>query len=426
MAKADTSVANGQDRDSEYDTSAPSDHNPVMSNEDLEEESEILKSRDQELATKAKVRVQLTELFARVDQGFQDQWQRADDTTDYWDCYNCKLGPKQFYVGTSKVYVPAIHDAVNARKTRFANQIFPQSGRHVDVTTHTGDIPYDIVALMEHYVHLSHLRTKMPALLRNGDIEGQYNIYVDWCEQKRQLVYRTKQNPEVDGHTDPTQEVETMVETDVEIGWPDVEILHDSDILILPQTVNSIEEAFEAGGSVTILRRWSKGKVEQMMDDKMIRHDMGEALLERMNSKNEGRINQSKELIDAAGIKGEGEGKWAQVYETWAKIKIGPKRLICRSYYGGENLYLSCKRNPNWSDKCNLISTSVEAVAGAFKGQSKVKFSADAQYAINDVINEGLDSAQYSLLPIVMTDPSTNPRIGSMVLNMAAIWQVDP
>jgi hypothetical protein len=38
----------------------------------------------------------------------------------------------------------------------------------------------------------------------------------------------------------------------------------------------------------------------------------------------------------------------------------------------------------------------------------------------------GWDSASYALLPIVMTDPSKNPRVGSMVLNLAAIWQTDP
>ena len=32
----------------------------------------------------------------------------------------------------------------------------------------------------------------------------------------------------------------------------------------------------------------------------------------------------------------------------------------------------------------------------------------------------------YALMPIVMTDPAKNPRLGSMVLNLAAIWETDP
>src|SRR5260370_35562143 len=32
----------------------------------------------------------------------------------------------------------------------------------------------------------------------------------------------------------------------------------------------------------------------------------------------------------------------------------------------------------------------------------------------------------YSMMPIVMTDPNRNPRIGSMVLSLAAVWETDP
>jgi hypothetical protein len=37
-----------------------------------------------------------------------------------------------------------------------------------------------------------------------------------------------------------------------------------------------------------------------------------------------------------------------------------------------------------------------------------------------------MDAAAYALLPIIMTDPEKNPRTGSMVLNVAAIWETSP
>jgi hypothetical protein len=48
------------------------------------------------------------------------------------------------------------------------------------------------------------------------------------------------------------------------------------------------------------------------------------------------------------------------------------------------------------------------------------------QYAANDAANMAWDSAQYSLLPIIMTDPEKNPNYSSMVLSLAAIWQTNP
>jgi hypothetical protein len=44
----------------------------------------------------------------------------------------------------------------------------------------------------------------------------------------------------------------------------------------------------------------------------------------------------------------------------------------------------------------------------------------------NDACNEAMDSAAYALMPIVMTDPNSNPRVGSMILSLAAIWETSP
>jgi hypothetical protein len=39
---------------------------------------------------------------------------------------------------------------------------------------------------------------------------------------------------------------------------------------------------------------------------------------------------------------------------------------------------------------------------------------------------QAADSATYSMLPIVMTDPAKNPRTSTMILNLAAVWEIDP
>jgi hypothetical protein len=61
-----------------------------------------------------------------------------------------------------------------------------------------------------------------------------------------------------------------------------------------------------------------------------------------------------------------------------------------------------------------------------FKGTSLVHPTKEVQYYANDTINEAADSSMYSMMPIVLTDPEKNPRIGSMVLSLAAVWECDP
>jgi hypothetical protein len=384
--------------------------------------------RDEELVTFKYVEDAALKLYSTVQKGFEDQISRSDEMMDWWDVYHCKLGPRQFYSGNSKIFVPIVRNAVDARKTRFVNQVFPQSGRHVEVLSSDAP-PSAITSLLEHYIRKSKLRTRvMPALVKNGDIEGQYNLYVTWIENKHHVAWRKPRPPDLDGvELDEDEGEDDIEETEIVHGFPHVEVLADSDVSVLPATADSVDDALSQGGSATIIRRWSESKIKQMIADGEIEKKRGRALISTLRSS--GKSNQpdkQAKMVDAAGIKITGGSKFAQVYETWSVIKIKKERRLCRLYFGGEDKVLSVKRNPNWSDKCPLISAPVDKEQGAFKGISKIRAVADLQYAANDAVNEGMDSAAYALLPIIMTDPAKNPRVGSMVLSVAAIWETSP
>ena len=161
--------------------------------DDREADFEVGLDRDEELSTQKKIEDALLEVYVDIEKGFQAQLERADEIADYWDIYNNKLNQHQFYNGNSRIFVPITHDAVNARKTRFVNQLFPVTGRFVEVTTEDGTLPQAEMALLEHYVRASKMRTQVaPALVKNGDVEGQYTVYVDWVETTRHVVSKRK------------------------------------------------------------------------------------------------------------------------------------------------------------------------------------------------------------------------------------------
>ena len=396
---------------------------------DDEPELAQTEDRETELKEKAGVRKACLEIYKDVEKAFSNQWERANSNMDYWDIYNCQLGPNQFYSGNSKIYAPICHDAINARVTRFKNQLFPQSGKHVEVTA-SEEAPHALMSLLEFYVRKCKLRSKIfPALMRNGDIEGQYNIYVGWTRNERHVAMRVHREPTVDAvplaGADP---MEDIVEETIIHQYPHVEVIADSDVVIVPTTASSVEGAIDAGGSISIIRRWSKAKIRQMIRDEEIDKEEGELLLKTMNSKQDHQYpNKTKAMADAAGIKvAEGGNTFAQGYETWTKLKVEGERRICKIYFGGDNQILAVKRNPYWCDKVPLLSAPIDKVEGSFKGMSKLKFVDTLQYGANDAINEGMDAAAYALMPIIMTDPEKNPRVGSMVLNVAAIWETNP
>jgi hypothetical protein len=398
--------------------------------DEAEESSQERDERSADISKRKGVRKQLKELFKDVEEGFSDQSERADDCQDYWDIYNCKLTGRQFYNGNSQIFVPIVKNAVRARKTRFTNQIFPQSQRCVEVTSQDGSYPNGQMSLCEHYVKKSQLRTKvMPALCVNGDVEGHYTILVEWVSRKRQVTWKSWEPPTLEGsdiQNPAAEEVEVINEEEIENAFPSVEVIADSDVLVLPQTSDSIEDAIARGGSVTIIRRWSKSMIELMMDEKVIRKDAGEALIAAMTDDDNNPANKRPKHLEAAGIMRRGGQSYAQVYQTYSNLKVKGKTQLCECFYGGEQQILGARRNPLWSDKVPILSVPVEKTAGVFKGTSRVKDVADLQYFANDAINEAADSAAYALMPIVMTDPQKNPRVGSMVLSLAAVWETSP
>ena len=392
-------------------------------------------SRDEELCAKQELQESLRKLYADAEKALEGQSDRTNDILDYWDIYNCLLGPKQFYAGNSKIFLPIVTNAINARKVRFTNQIFPSTQRNVDCISEDGQNPNSIIAMMEHYIRKNRLKTTLiPALLKNGDVEGQYTVYVSWQENKRDVVYKELKPIEVEIAedellTDPDEKVVDIVEEEVTHRGPKVEIIADADFAVFPATVDSIEEALDSGGGGVILRRWSKAKCLQMVEDGELDEKATKALIETSGDKASQvqKRDTAKSFADAAGIKKDARGTYVIVYEVWAKLTYKGKKRIYRCYFGGPNAFLSCKRNPYWSDKLPIISCPVDKQAGLFKGKSKLSFGvADMQIMANDAVNEGMDSAAYALLPIIMTDPEKNPRVGSMIMDLAAFWETNP
>lgn len=396
--------------------------------EEEEPEDDALFPRNKELADDKDIASALVQLYAEIEEGFGDQIQRTNDTLDFWDLYNCKLSGNQSYNGNSQVFVPIIKNAVNARKTRFVNQLFPPSGRYIEAIS-SEPSPNNLMSLLEHYVRRTKLRTKVaPALLKAGDIEGQYTVYASWVERTRRVAWREKvPTAGPDGQATGGEHDDIKEET-IKTGCPNVEVIADADLLVLPATAASIGEALDNGGSATIIRRWSKAKIAQMSRDDQLDAVQAEKLIAEFGAVRASMLSGRKyeKAPDAAGIQVQEERLHAVVYETWTMLTIGNHRLLCRVYFGGGDAVLSARRNPYWSDRCPIFTTAVEKVEGCIKGTSLVGDCMSMQLAANDACNEAMDSAAYALLPIVMTDPAKNPRVGSMVLNMAAIWETDP
>jgi hypothetical protein len=401
---------------------------PVEVEVEIEEEkpdtADTYEDREKDWSTQKAVQEQLADLYTAVAKAFDDKKEQNDIIEECWDVYNCKVTSHQMYSGNTQVYLPLVRDAVGARETRFTNTLFPRAGRYCDVIASDGMVPYDLIALLEYYCRTTCLRTNVvPALVRAGDVSGQYSLYISWETHKRNIVSKKKV---VDTATpiNGEDEYDDVEYEEDEVGGPCVQVLDARNLAMLPTNIDNVDQA----EVVAVRMQWSKAKLKRMVKDGILEKKPVDVLIANMNAKpNPGLPNPAKDAAEEAGVdQSPKTGKLADVFQVWSTLKIGKEHRRMVTHFAGQDNILGCKRNPYWNDRVPVITQPVEKMSDTIWGASQVKKVCSVQYSANDIVNMGFDSAQYSLLPIVMTDPEKNPRVGSMVMSMAAIWETSP
>lgn len=372
-----------------------------------------------------KYKKELREVYDQCVGAFEDKNTRADDVKRYWKVYNCELTPNQAYQGQAQMYLPIVHDAVEAKVQRFTNTLFPESGRYTEVISNVPNNIRAITGLLDHYVRRSDARSKCKPLLRNGEVEGQYSIYVEWVEETRYVTKKIEKHPDMgDGTYDPTDTfMDVEEDQEIKIGRPDFHLIADADLAISPPNFDNIQDT-----EIVCIKRWyTKAGVKAAVKKGLFDKEMAKALEKGMATQDPPNAkNPADEKLKGAGVEWHKNKPVACVFETWTKIKIEDKRQWCKVYFAGPDNVLGMFKNPNWNGRVPLITKARQKVDGSGWGKSPIDAVEQLQYAANDWANMAADSAQYTLCPIVMTDPEKNPMIATMVMNMAAIWQTSP
>lgn len=425
-SKADTESPEKQSDDNE-DTSGPPGYKDESSS-DIESTTEEPED-GKDYVTQAAMREEAAEIYSDCVDAFEAKKDRDDDNARYWKVYNCELTDEQAYEGRSTVYVPVVRDAIEARTLRFSNALFPNNGRFVECISSTDDNAHALQALINHYVRESRLRETVTGGLRAADVTGQYSFYVGWSKKKRKITQRVSRPAQVDveGETvdHPTETVDDVEEVTLSRGSPDIWVIPDEDLCVLPATVDDIDDADTICVALRVTKSWVR---ERKADFTKKQYKRLISLFDNKQGSDPARVNPEKERSKEAGVKADKGSKVLLMYQIWTSMEIKGEWVPCviLATGPGEEQIASIKKNPYWGQRAPVISAPVKKVAGSFWGVSPTSSVERLQYQCNDAINMGMDSAQYALTPIVMSDPLSNPRIATMVLEMAAMWEADP
>ena len=375
-----------------------------------------------------------TKLYEQVSKAFDNKNEQADAIEEYWSIYNCTPDENMQYSGNTQGYIPACRDAINARAKRALKQLFPANHKHVDGLSSDQKTPFTQLALLEHYIRKTRLKTIVRTDLIAGDVTGQWNLMLDWTKSQRTVTKLVKRNPivqAIDGESvadleieDPsTEDEDTEDELVLEEG-PDLVDFATEDLAVIPPTCNDLQKA----RAVAIKLRMSAEKVREMVDEGVFILPPQTDIEEFCKPDNKrDKKNPAKRQTSDAGVKTEGTNKYALIYQVYTRLDLGGEtKDSAIIYYAGQEEIVGILKNPLWSGKIPILSEPVERVAGSFFGKSKIEPVKFLQWNLNDFWNMGQDSAMYSLLPIWAADPLKNPNWASMVMGLAAVWPIAP
>lgn len=403
----------------------------------LSESGEKDKSKSKKDADKVKnwvedadVLEEATKMVRKIVKCYDNKYDYNDNCTQYWSIYNCETDDNARYEGNNDCYIPAVRDALNARTKRALAQLFPVNHKHVDAVGPTGDTPFALLSLAEHYIRSTKLKRVARTCLIAGDVTGNWNLYVDWLQRKRnikEIIRKPAMLESIDGNPMSVEDHDSMNESienkEIIEEGPEVTVVASEDIAVYPPTVDDIDKA-EATG---VKLRLSHDRVLIMLEEGVFAGEDAEDAADMIDNAPKGRYNPSKKRVEQMGVHTEGSWKFLEVMEICCDVKLDGKRKESALIYAtGDSVVLGIIENPFLSKKNPLISAAVEPVSGSFFGMSKIEPVKKQQWALNDYWNMGQDSAQYALLPIIMTDPLANPNYNSMTMGLAAIWLTNP
>lgn len=373
-------------------------------------------------------------LYPKIAKCFENKQEQMDRIEEYWSIFNAQPDENAQYSGNSQCYIPAVRNAIKARMKRTLAQLFPVNHKHVGATGPDGNIPFSQVSLLEHYIRSANLRDIVRADLLAGDVTGQWNLYIDWTKTYRKVTELVRKPPILEDSQLGTEVEDVTVDEDdwewekdpkeVTEEGPDVTPFATEDLAVYPPTCNDIQKAT----ATAIKLRMSSDAIQQFVDEGVFVGHTAKDIIDRMAQPSKGRekyVSPKKRTGDA-GIRTEGTYKYALIYETHTNLDLGNGKEPCFVYYAGAEEILGIIRNPFWSGKRPILSAPLERIQGSAFGVSMIESVKFLQWNLNDYWNMGQDSAQYALLPIVMTDPLSQPNYQSMVMGLAAVWLADP
>jgi len=370
------------------------------------------------------------EILSKLDNIRADKQTLHDEWGACFDCWDQKHRVR-LYEGASDLFIPVARNIVETFVSQVKANIFPTTHRfYVEASPGApGASPQAIGALLRHFAEQAHIEQHIEAFIRSGLIYGTAIAKFPWIERRYDVFRRQPLiPPEMAPFVTPDLAAAMRV-TKESVKSYDGPAFRTVDLFrfyVYPITAPDVESATLLFEDIDV--SWSHLKA---MERAGVYADV-DRCKDRIHPGNQsdgdrnqrlGRYNVNVEAARTMAPTARGKGDHYVITEIWAMFDIDgtgyeePCKIVAC-----HDVILEIRKNPFWSSRPPYRVWRLIDFPDLFFGQGLMTGLKHQNYAVNALVNQGIDAAVYQSNPIVIANSNALTQgLGSIKLGHRSV-----
>lgn len=347
------------------------------------------------------------------------------DSYSAWSADESDPRSMRGYAGRANVSLPQIRKEVETMSRRLVKALFPEDYLKAEALDIANDDLTQInTQVVRHFFdNVMGMQAKAYPWIKQGVLYGTSPIREFWKKETNEVLYKKRYFKE-DERGNLVPDFKRVKEEVTVYDGPAVQTCDIFQTWVYPSTATYPDEIkrvyFRTKVSFEELKKYEANGLTVSVDflkDEAKKRD-------RQFEQTESRFAA---LGDTATLHGEGEDGYFDLLEVWGRREIEGKIIPYVAWIINETHAVRIQQNPLWHQSFPFhFMRYIIPPGNEFYGRGLPEASLPAQHQLNDVLNQGLDSATLSLQAITVINPAYAPNADSFEVEPRAIWWADP
>jgi hypothetical protein len=330
------------------------------------------------------------------------------------------------YDGRANLYIPQLRKEIETMSRRIVKGIFPEDYLRAEPNRfESDDITQTNTQVVRHYFdNVMDFKQAAEPWIKQGVLFGSSPIRSFWCKKENeQFIKERVFDRDPQGRLIPR--IRTAQKMVTRYKGPVARAEHLFNVFVYPATARDIRDI-----QITFYRTKIKRSALEAKEA------AGEALLPPeipdMGKDMDTESEEQREQMAAMGQSGElyavQDDKMYDLLEVWLEAKLPDGEIVpVVVEIINEQVISRVQRNPFWHQMPPFDwFRFIKGPPGEFYGRGLPEASLPMQHQLNDMVNQGMDSATLALNNITIINPAFAPNADSFEIEPGAKWWADP